>query len=162
MLLKSFVSSCIAAVVIGAPLLPSTQHRFTQVSADTEPAHFSEDVHQTSSHKVTLVQTQSTTISRDQTPAQSPATVFAQTKIENPSCDAAILRAKKELPDFHSLVSSSTQWADTDFTPDASSLYWSNHGEWLNYSEIITWKRASEELSDHTLFGANGVDVNDI
>ena len=52
---------------------------------------------------------------------------------------------------------------DRDFTPDASSLYWSNLGEQNPFRIQVTWRRAYEVFGyTHTLYGDDGISPEDI
>jgi len=57
----------------------------------------------------------------------------------------------------------SEKYADDDFTPDNSSLFWADMGE-TSLSEVapdIKWTRATEAFSKNTLFGS-GISPDDI
>ncbi len=54
----------------------------------------------------------------------------ALAQISSYSCLTTAKRNKsQDLPDFYNLVKGSSQYKDTDFTPDASSISWSGFNE---------------------------------
>ena len=92
---------------------------------------------------------------------------LAQTfaKLDNQTCTSTPERNKATLDDFYGLLDSGAQYSDGDFTPDESSLYWTGMSEGAPQSfagSSVSWQRASEIFGSHTLFGEDGVTVEDI
>ena len=71
-------------------------------------------------------------------------------------------RNKAAVDDFHTIVAGTAAYNDDDFTPDNSSLYWSDMGESLSTSSF-EWRRAKDLFTDadNHLWGSNGVSPND-
>lgn len=79
------------------------------------------------------------------------------------TCSTSQDRNKAELPDFWSLYNGSSMYSDPDFMPDNDSLYWADLGEDMSSkASRITWTRASTAFPNKTLFGADGVQPDDI
>ena len=109
----------------------------------------------------TLAQTKS---KRDhvEAPPKAEITTLAQTQSSNHDCMYTQNRNKAAVDDFHTIVAGSAEYNDDDFTPDASSLYWSDMGENLDVG-TYEWKRAKNLFTDadNHLWGSNGVSPND-
>ncbi len=57
---------------------------------------------------------------------------------------------------------------DSEFQPGSSSLYWANMNELdgkmaiIEATQGINWKRASEDYAEKSLFGEDGVKIQDM
>jgi len=87
----------------------------------------------------------------------------------NHTCFTAAERNKAPLDDFWTNYRGSTQYSDSEFTPDASSLHWTDisHSDGSTGSEGarwsgIQWQRAGDVFADHSLYGTNGVTPADV
>lgn len=87
---------------------------------------------------------------------------LAQTSAQiEASCLTAVTRNKAEIDDFYSLYAGSSDFTDSSFTADASSLYWSGIDN--SWNKDVEWKRAQDVFSDKTLFGGDeGATIHDI
>ena len=88
---------------------------------------------------------------------------LAQTQSSNHDCMYTQNRNKAAVDDFHTIVAGTADYNDDDFTPDNSSLYWSDMGETLDTS-TFEWRRAKDLFTDnatHHLWGNDGVSPND-
>ena len=84
------------------------------------------------------------------------ALIAVAARATGPTCLTPSERAIDDLPDFYNIVFGTDLWSDTDFTPDATSLFWDG----LDASQTdatVVWARACDEVTDATLFGDNGV-----
>ena len=79
------------------------------------------------------------------------------------TCHSSQDRNKAPLVDFFSIYEGSEMYFDDDFKADNDALFWSDMGEDMSSeASDITWTRASEAFPNHTLFGADGVQADDI
>ena len=88
---------------------------------------------------------------------------LAQTQSSNHDCMYTQNRNKAAVDDFHTIVAGSADYNDDNFTPDNSSLYWSDMGDTLDTS-TFEWRRAKDLFTDdaeHHLWGNDGVSPND-
>ena len=95
--------------------------------------------------------------------------LFAQTALESATkthtCLTTANRNKAKLDDFYALLKGTTPFADDDFTPDQSSVYWKDidtlkAGEKNELGVAMTWKRATKMATGKTLFG-KGISPDD-
>lgn len=80
------------------------------------------------------------------------------------TCMTSANRYKAPLEDFWAIFNGNEQYTDKDFTTDASSILWTDHGE-THLSDLvpnIEWVRASVAFPGHTLWGSEGVTPDDI
>ena len=79
------------------------------------------------------------------------------------TCTSAITLNKTtptSTQNFYSLVASTSNWSDPDFTPSSDALYWGNLGEdqtGTAFKETyITWKKAKDIYPHAKLWGTDG------
>ena len=80
------------------------------------------------------------------------------------SCKLSTERNKQPLLDFYTILGGTALFTDNDFTPDSSSLFWADMGEYPDaflHPNTVTWKRAYDAMPNKTLFGS-GISPDDI
>ena len=71
------------------------------------------------------------------------------------------------MQDFYKIYRGSKRYSDPDFKPDSDALYWADMGEDTEFmatkaEPLITWKKASSVYTRHSLFGEDGISVEDV
>jgi hypothetical protein len=95
--------------------------------------------------------------------SRSLAEVMLQTQADAHTCTSAQERNKAPVADFYSLVAKTEKYSDPDFAPNKTSLDWADMGEseLSNYASL-EWTRAQVAFPKKTVFGENGITVDDV
>ena len=80
---------------------------------------------------------------------------------EKKTCKTSQNRIKAEPDKFWDIRNGSSVYTDKEFTNDVTSIKWSEFNESVAGNVNYQWKRASEALSSHKIFG-DGATPDDV
>ena len=101
--------------------------------------------------------------SMHQQQSKSLAETMIMTQAATHTCVTTQDRNKAPVANFYDLVAKTDKYTDPDFAPNKTSLDWDDMGEreLANYASL-QWERAQTAFPKKTLFGENGITVDDV